>query len=235
MPAKEGNKYAYVGTSNWAEANSQIDFSELGFCDDDSFYYVFAYVTKFNGIAKLRDDSWSFEPQLIQFKVAKKDYEKTDKEGKQQKVVQSRLEKWLCKLFDELDEGIYSGSLSLQDCSMVESFVTGLDNSGKPVDPTTLKIMQGTYASLELVEKPEKVLPEDIKTPSGKSYSKGGYAKGQTELEKLNDRVSFICQQVNNQTSIPVENFAQLVDILEISPEKETISKILSLCTSLMS
>jgi phosphatidylserine/phosphatidylglycerophosphate/cardiolipin synthase-like enzyme len=40
---KEGQKYAIVGSSNWSDTASKVEFDELGFISEDDFYHVYAY------------------------------------------------------------------------------------------------------------------------------------------------------------------------------------------------
>ncbi|QLE54826.1 hypothetical protein [Nostoc sp. TCL26-01] len=237
---KGDNKYASVGCSDWHDANSKIEFSELGFCQDDDFYHVFAYATKFSEIQVFNDKNWKFEPQLVKFKVAKKDYQKEDREKNKVDVKQSRLERWLCHLFNGLEEGvIYSGFINLKDDPYCDLFTKGVDFDGNPIDPLVLTQMLKMSVVIKPVESPEQIKPEDIKAPNSKSgFSKGGYSgkPAQTELEKLSDRLSFVCSQVNAMgEGVPVENLAQLADILATAANKKAIQEVFTLCTALIS
>ncbi|MBH8553404.1 hypothetical protein I8751_13670 [Nostocaceae cyanobacterium CENA357] len=237
---KEGDKFALVGCSEWSEANSVISFDELGFCQDDGFYHCFAYATKVTEIGCFGDKNWKFEPQLVKFKLAKKDYQKEDKQKNKVDVKQSRLERWLCDLFNGLEEGvIYKGFINLKDDPYCDLFITKIDPKGQPIPEPLLKQMLSMSVDIEPVETPEHIKPEDIKAPNGKgSWGKGGYGgkPGQTEIEKLTDRMSFICSQVNAMNEgIPVENLAQLADVLSGAENKKAIREVLDLCIALMS
>ncbi|MBD2494997.1 hypothetical protein [Nostoc sp. FACHB-280] len=169
MAPKEGTKYASVGCSDWSDAYSKLEFAELAFCQDDDFYHVYAYATKFTEIQDFNDKKWKFEPYHIKFKVAKRDYQKEDKDKNKVEVKQSRLEKWICHLFTGLVEGaVYSGFINLQDDLYCDLFVTGKDIDGKDIDPMVLTQMQKMSVGLTLVESPTHILAEDLKVPQGK-------------------------------------------------------------------
>ncbi|MFN6484539.1 MULTISPECIES: hypothetical protein [unclassified Nostoc] len=235
---KQNDKYALVGCTDWTNAYSNFEFSELGFCKDDDFYHLFAYATRFTEINKFGDNNWKFEPQLIKMKVARRDYQKENKDKVKLDVKQSRLEKWLCFMFDKLEEEqFYSGFLSLKDDLMCETFVTGLGMRGEVIDPGVLAQMMSMSASLSpLLEAPVHISAEDVQPPNYKGKS-GGYGgkPAQTEKEKLQDRLTFICEQVNKfSDGIQVENFAQLIDVIEASENPQGIKEIIGFCTSLM-
>jgi len=239
MPPKEGQKFASAGCSDWADAYSKLEFTELAFCKDDDFYHVYAHATKFTEIQDFNDKKWKFEPCCIKFRVAKKDYQKEDKEKNKVDVKQSRLEKWICHLFTGLVEGqVYSGFINLQDDLYCDLFVSGKDIDGKPIDPMVLTQMQKMSVALNLVESPVHITADDVKVPAGKSggFTKGGGRPAQAESEKLADRMKFVCEQVNAMgEGVPVENLAQLSDLILTAPNKNAIREVFNLCTALMS
>lgn len=234
---KDGSKYASLGCNSWAEVNSKVEFKELGFCSDDDFYYVFTYATKFTDVGKIGDKDFKLEPQLLTFKVARKDYQKWDsKEKKQVPAQQSRVEKWVCKIFSSLEQGsIYKGEIHLQDCGLIDAFITGIDSSGKPVDPLSLEFMQSNMKRFELVDASEHVLADDIKTPEGKSgWSGKGGAKAQSELEKLNDRTAFLLSQVNQiDASLDVKNIYELAKAMD-EGKNSLLGTVYGICCELM-
>nr|MBD2342525.1 hypothetical protein [Calothrix sp. FACHB-156] len=236
---KENQKYASIGCSDWSQLHTKFVFDELAFISDDNFYHVFAHATEISNIEDFNNRSWKFDKGLVKFRVAKKDYEKEDKEKKKVAVAQSRLEKWVCKLFAEREEGVtYHGFINLQDDKYCELFVSGKDDDGSQIEPTMLARMEKMSATLEPVETVEHLSPEDFVLPTGKGgFSKGGFGgKGQTELEKLNDRVAFICTQVNAMSDCPaISDLGQLADLLEIVPNKKAIQKVFDLCIALIS
>lgn len=239
---KKDDKYALVGCSDWTEAYSKFEFDELGFTSDDGFYHLFAYATKFTEINKYGERNWKFEPQLIKLKVARKDYQKEDRDKNKVDVKQSRLEKWVCSLFDSLSNGIvYSGFINLQDDSMCDIFVSGTGLKGEKLDPAVLAQMMSMSASVTpLFEPPQHLDIADIKTPSSNGYyNKGGYGGGkpvQTELERLADKLAFVCEQINKcGVEPPTTSIADILRASKIHPEKELISETLSWLTTLFS
>lgn len=237
---RKDDKYALVGCSDWSDAYSKFEFTELGFCKDDGFFHIFAYATRFTEINKYGEKNWKFEPQLIKMKVARKDYQKEDKDKNKVDVKQSRLEKWICWMLTELDDSqFYSGFINLQDDVMCDIFVSGLGMKGETIDPAVLDQMMSMSALLSaLLEPPTHISTEDVQPPNYKSKNSGWSGSGrsaQTEKEKLQDRLTFICEQVNQSNDgISVENFAQLIDAIETSENSQRIKEIIAYCTSLM-
>jgi hypothetical protein len=236
---KEGQKYAMIGSSNWSDTASKVEFDELGFISEDDFYHVYAYATKFKGIASFGDKSWEFKPQLVKFRVARKDHEKEDKEKKKVVVTQSRLEKWICSLFGRLEEGkIYSGFINLQDDEFCLTLATGIDhNTGNQIPEEVLRQMEKMQAYVVEVTEPKHVLAEDIEIPKGKKGGFGyGGSKGQTELEKLNDRVAFICQQLGFiSPELKISNLAEIHEAMQtFDGYKANIEAVFGYCTNLM-
>jgi len=215
---KENQKFAMVGCSNWAEANSRIEFEELAFYKNDDFYHVFAYATAFTEIAVFGDKNWTFQPQFIKFKFATKDYQKEDKDKNKVDVKQSRLEKWLCSLFDELEEGkFFKGWLNLKDDPYCDIFVSK-ELKGIPIDQSVLSQMMMMSVEMEEIT-PSKLTAEDITvTSSSGGFGGKGFARGQSELEKIEDRLKFLLKQVEPIAPQPINNLHELCTLME-NPE----------------
>lgn len=233
---KEGQKYANIGCSGWNEANSRIEFDELVFIKDDDFYHVFAYATAFTEIQNFNNKSWKFEPQLVKFRVARKDYQKEDRDKNKVDVKQSRLEKWLCSLFQESEEGlVYRGWINLKDDSYCDLFVTK-ELKGIPIDDVVLKQMMAMSLEWELLtEPPTKInLEEDIKLPNGKGGYGKEYAKTQTESQKLSDRVKFVCEQFTLATEEPITNLNEIRLLLADDKKRGMAVSLLEICSALI-
>lgn len=218
---KDDEKIANLSSTNWHECNSKFEFNELGFTSDDGFYLVVANAIKFSDVNKMGEKDFTLDEQLIKFKVARKDYTKRDFKTKQDiQVVQSRTEKWLCQVLEELDATKrYKGFLHMQDGNFLDNFLTGKDMDGKDILPETLSWMKSSYQLLEEVEV-DKVVNELLTMPAAKSY--GGFSKGQSEKEKLNDRLSIF---ESLATAVWVEKgeavtFKFVVDQLALGSEK---------------
>lgn len=218
---KDDEKVANLSCTDWSEVNSKFEFDELGFTSDDTFYLIVANATKFSDCLKMGEKDFSLTEQLIKFKIARKDYTKKDWKTKQDvNITQSRTEKWLCQTLDALDgTKRYKGFLHLQDGNFIDNFLTGKDSDGKEIPSDTLQWMATSYKSLEEIEE-EKITSDLLSMPVTKSY--GGYSKGQTEKERLTDKVSFAKEMmkdiwdINDSQSV----FKVLVDALQEGDDK---------------
>lgn len=212
---KDDEKAANLSCTNWEEVNSKIEFTELGFTSDDTFYLIVANATKFSDCIKMGEKDFTLTEQLVKFKVAKKDYVKKDWKTKADtNIVQSRVEKWICKIFDNLNAELrYQGFLHLQDGNFIENFLTGKDQDGKEIPAETLKWMATSYEKLEEVE--EKLITSDLlNMPTYKSS--GGFSRGQSEKEKIEDRLKILETLVKDTWGINEEDakFTYLVKSL---------------------
>jgi len=234
---KDGAKFSSVAFTDMNSVNSEIQFDELRFTSDDEFYHLYFNATKFGDIVKVGDKDWKFTEQLTSIKIARKNYEKwSSKEGKKVPTEQSRVEKLVCKIFDDLDSTVsYQGFLQLQDGNGIDAILTGTMN-GKDVSAMVPTLLE-TYASFTPTDA-NKITDADVVAPkkSGGSYG----AKAQTELEKLNDRLSFI----RTQLTVVYPDF-QVLSVHSITPlgiatqledlgDQEAIAQALHLCFDLM-
>lgn len=222
---KEGQKFANLSCKDWFEVNTQFEFEELAWKQDDGFYHLFAYATKFTDCDQMglgAGIKFKFEPQLVQFKVAKKNYIKKGFQGKPDKSIeQSRVEKWLCKVLSQYDEGvIYHGKFSFTDTAQIDTFLTGIDPNGQKVEPLLLQSMESYYYSLSVVGESKYLKPEDIQI---KSNWKGGgsSAPSQTELEVLNDRLAFVLQEVDKDEQLKGRWDGSLKSLIKMRRESE--------------
>lgn len=187
-PPKEGSKFSSFYVMNWEEINSPIEFSELRFCKDDDYYYIYAFVTKFQDIIKAKEKEWKFSPQLMSFEVARKPVSRNGKEASQFAV-----EKLVCYALDRLDEAkSYKGNLCLQQAGFIATVVDGVDMQGKSVPDAVREQIAATVYSFEETEAKE-ISAEDVKAKKAWFKSAG---KVQTEYEKLGDRLKFVADQL---------------------------------------
>ncbi|TWH55511.1 hypothetical protein CAL7102_03655 [Dulcicalothrix desertica PCC 7102] len=118
----------------------------------------------------------------------------------------------MCQLLDELDFGnVYTGTMQLQTSNIINMLVTGKQLNGEPLPDVVKESMVNSYLSLKEIDEPKHIKVDALKLPEKKSWGGGG-AKGQTELEKLNDRLFFICTQLS--VDYPSRQFKSLSDVL---------------------
>ena len=189
----EGSEYSNLACTDFAGLNSSIKFEEVAFKSDDDFNYVFGYASDASDLIKVGDRDFKFTPQLITFKLAKKNYQKYDVKTKSKvDVEQSMIEKLMCQLLDELDFGnVYTGSMLIQTSNIITMLVTGKQLDGSPLPDGVKESMVNTYLSLKEIDEPKHIKVDALKLPEKKLWGSGG-AKAQSELEKLTDRLKKI-------------------------------------------
>lgn len=190
------SKFATVAITDWTAVNSNVDFDELRFASNDEFYFVYMHATKFTDVIKIGDKDWKWTPQLVMIEVARKDVEKWNpKEKKKILTAQSSTEKLVCKMLDDLDSTLcYKGTMVLQESNFNLAILTGKDAQGKDIPEAMIEMLLAPLFNFDLVEESSLIPVDDVKVKERKAWS-GGKA-GQTELEKLNDRFTFIKEQL---------------------------------------
>lgn len=225
---KDGKKFSNLYRSDWKEINTTIHFSELGILESDDFYHLFMNATSVNDVVSVGSGKdWKFPSGLTSLKIARKNYTKEDyKNKKQVDVEQHRVEKLFCHLITKYDlTKIYSGSIFFQDGSIVDMILTGVGTNNKPMPEEAIEMMSEPYLNLEVVKNSESIKLDELELPATKNnWSKGSY--GQSELIKLNDRLSFIISQLKLQ--LPDEKIENVGDIYQacnhLDSDKATIA-----------
>ncbi|KST64067.1 hypothetical protein [Mastigocoleus testarum] len=242
MPAylsdtKASEKFSYISLSDFPSIKFGVNFQELCTKQDDDFYYVFGYAKSATGVIKVGSSKdWKFEPQEIYFKVAKKNYEKTDWKTKEKKVIeQSRVEKLLCKNLATLDESkVYQGQIDVFDTNQIDLILLGKQADGTDIPEVVLNSLNTGFWMVTPCESPEKINPPEITLP--KSYGSKSYgSKGQSELEKLNDRTKFAKQCLSEAfPDKKIENVSDLADVLSEAAIAEKSSVVWSVVCKIM-
>ncbi|HEY9664684.1 MAG TPA: hypothetical protein V6C65_40105, partial [Allocoleopsis sp.] len=187
---KPPSKYASIFVMNWAEINMMVEVSELRYCKDDDNYYIYAFVETITNVIKAKDKDWKFEPQLMSFTIPRKPT--IHKQGEE--ATHYLAERLVCYALDQLDESkCYKGFFNLSNAGFVNSIVSGVDMQGKPCPEVIRKELAASMFHFEETEG-DKITAEDVKAIV-KSKSWG--SKGQTEAERLNDRVAFLVSQLS--------------------------------------
>ncbi|BDA70212.1 hypothetical protein CAL7716_043780 [Calothrix sp. PCC 7716] len=230
----EGSEYSNLACTDFANLNSLIKFDEVAFKSDDDFIYVFGYASDASDLIKVGDKDFKFTPQLITFKLAKKNYQKYDVKTKAKvDVEQSMIEKLMCQLLGELDfSDVYTGTMQLQTSNIINMLVTGKQLNGEPLPDVVKESMVSSYLSLKEIDEPKHIKVDALKLPEKKSWGGNG-AKAQSELEKINDRLTFICNQL--KVDYPSREFKSLSDIIVTLTMEPEAQKILDMATMLFS
>lgn len=219
-PPKEDSKYATVGGIDWENINSIVEFSELRSISDESHYYLYLYATKFTDLVKIGEKDWRFEPQLITLDIAKADVVKSynAKEKKQVDRAKSDVEKLIgLALADKDPDKAYKGFFSLQSGGHLKITLSGKDTQGKEIPEVVQQQLLSTLFSLEETDT-ELVPVDDVKVKAKKAWSNG--SKGQSEYEKLSDRLKWIADQVKlANPEIEIKTLMDLADQCEANPK----------------
>jgi hypothetical protein len=193
----EGSKFNSVACTDWATLNSNLNFDELAVKSDDEFHHLFGWCVSATDIIKMGEKNFKWEPQLLTFKIARKNYEKYDRTLKKRvPAEQSSTEKMFCKLLESLNlEKVYKAKLSLQYNNIVEMVLTEKDGSGQVLPESMVSVLAANFLVVSEVSEPEHIKLDELTLPAKGNWSGGG-SKGQTEYEKLNDRFKFISEQI---------------------------------------
>lgn len=220
---------------SWLTLAATLEFSEFRFTSNDDFYFIFANATKLTDFKNFADLKAPWSECLVTFQVARKDYEQYQKAaGGKVTVKQSRLEKVVCMLLAGLDPAVcYSGELCLMDTSTLDNIVSGLDKKGVQMSEEKIAGLLETIGTFEIVEAPEKITDADVGVPAQKNGS-GSYSKGQTELEKLNDRLKFLSIHIKVvMPDVAITNVSELTQVLKNASQPE-VTEIYLTCLELM-
>ncbi|NJN09247.1 MAG: hypothetical protein HC836_40305 [Richelia sp. RM2_1_2] len=231
---KDDAKIASLSSTDWSEINSKIEFSELGFTSDDGFYLLVANAIRFTDVQKMGEKDFKIDNEIIQFKIARKDYDKKDFKTKQTvNIKQSRIEKWLCYELEKLDATKrYCGFIHLQDGNWADNVTTGKDSEGKELSEDIRDMFAKEYRKFEVVET-AKIEDSLLTMPAG--YSSGGYSKAETQAEKIKANYAFIEQEARKMWKFPEDAscISHLVSLLEKADDEaayflQVIEKILN-------
>lgn len=228
---KQNELYNTVNITNWQEVNINCAFKELYFLKDDTFYYLFIYPTKFSGVGKYgADKNWSVPEELTMIKIAHTSYEKRDWKTKEtSKIEPTQIELLIGSVLEDSEEKtVYSGELWLNNSNQVQKVNDGT------YDEDVAKSLKETYISLTQIEKPEHIEIDKLSVPKGYSgYS--GKSSSQKESEKINDRWSFIKEQI--KIAIPDKEIDSINDLVKLFNDEKTspvISQVYDFCKDLI-
>lgn len=229
----EGSEFSNLACTDFAALNSIINFEEVAIKSDDNFNYVFGFANNASDLIKVGDKDFKFTPQLITFKLAKKNYQKYDVKTKAKvDVEQSLIEKLMCQLLDELEASkVYRGTMQLQTSGIVKMLVENVDTQGKELPGVVRESMSSSYLSVVEVLEPKHIKIDALKLPEKKPWGGSG-AKEQTEYEKLTDRLKFVAEQL--KLEYPSKDIKSISDIHLLTSLEPSASLTLQMCISLM-
>ncbi|MBE9059305.1 hypothetical protein [Sphaerospermopsis sp. LEGE 08334] len=210
VDSSKGQKYArlYPPKNVDDQLSCQIDFEELQFQKDDVYIYLTGKIRSHSkGIEKsFKEHNCPGETVVIRL-LNKGEHETTYK-GETKKHTQSTLELFLCNRINALDwDKAYTGMIRFRYDGML-TYLLG------DVGMTPDMKEQAEKAAINLTPLENKTIElEPLKNAVG---YKGGYggSKGQTELEKLNDRMAFTLQQM--KAIFPEAKLDSIADLIQL-------------------
>jgi hypothetical protein len=217
-PPTKDSKFATLAVTDWSNMHVRLDFEEFCIKEDDTFYYLFGFANEASDLVFVKAGrDWKFEPQMVTLKIAKKDYERWDMtEKKSVPASQSKTERFFAKIFSNLDlSKVYTGKFGFSHMPLMDAYVLE-ENDGQPMAENVKEITVKTSFPVTVVDEPQKIKINDITIPT---KSKAEYAKGQTEYERLNDRLKFLETQL--RLVYPDNEFNSLKDIVNFSDTKK--------------
>ena len=110
-------------------------------------------------------------------------------------------------------------------------FLTGKDVTGQEIPAETLAWMATNYFQLEEVEA-SLVTSDALTIPV--SRSSGGYSKGQTEKERLNERLNFVNELIQSTFGLEKEEGNIRYLLSGLSEEEETVLQFMKVLETIL-
>jgi hypothetical protein len=206
---KDGAKFGGIFVFGWDEIKTTVKFSELKFIQSEDYYHIFCFADTVTDIIKSKEKDWKFEPQLMQFAIARKTVTENKKEREQH-----RSEKLICYALDKLDASkCYSGFFKFEDSGIVDRVVEGVDGSGKPIPEEVRSLLSQDLFGFDEAEL-TKFTEADMSVK--KQWSPSG-SRVQSEAERLKDRIAFVSEQLKLAGAVP--EYKSLMDLILLGEE----------------
>lgn len=169
---------------------TKISLSEAVAMDGDKSVTVFGMLSPdTTGLEAIGDPKWKPIETPVKFTIPKATYTSTYN-GKETTYTQTPGMAVFIEYINTV--GFNTPFKVMCDCGMMpevaENLRTGKDSAGNPLPADNLKMLERFFFQFEKLEALDKL--KDL--PMSVQGGKGGYAKGQTEADKLRDRIAFI-------------------------------------------
>lgn len=189
----------------WAGINCRAKAKCIKFAENEDFLSIFVYTDNLSDCAIIPFNSdWKFQEGIVAFHLAKKPYTINQKKGDNWEKVEhqpSLVEKFIISEIDKLDKSVaYSGLISFEDNSSIPLLLGIPDDDGKVqvIDENTRKFVVSNIINLSPLEANTdayNLVPDNEVVGKVKSTS-NFKSSGQSELQKLTDRLNFVRQQI---------------------------------------
>lgn len=194
--------------------NMKLTIVDGCFASTDDYVILFATCNRGFGFKQKDNYKWEWkegETHNLVLQFWQKSREETDYKTKEKKTIEpSDIELYMGWIAQQFEDNHFTGKLSLSNTSALKMCYTGLNEDGLPLDEKFRDMMSSTMAGFTFIETPsDTVWTDDIKKAvMPKSYTKkaGSYggSKGQTEAERINDRVEWLKKAVAEVTGVDV-------------------------------
>lgn len=214
-PKKDGEQFfkGYISHRDESES-TKLEFAELRFAlspdkKSATVYIVATAIAPLNvkeGTGKEAKTNYKVSPiptgmEMLSFSVGK-----GDKETNSEKALAAKLA--------TLDsEKTYKGFLKLGSDPIYDMYIAAPDGDASKIIDFYLKLEE-TEAG--------KLAESTIEFRENKGYSQGGYSKGQTEKECLQDRFDFINDQMKKAGQTPFAHIGEMAEP-DISPQANQV------------
>lgn len=218
---KGTDSYSTINVTSWEDVNISCTFDELFYLKDDTFYYLFFHPIKVSGVSKYGSEKgWTVPEELTLIKIAHSEYSKRDWKTKETVTIKPyQIEILLTSILDKYEQKtIYSGEFWLNNSNQVEKINSG--SYEKDIEDS----LKETYISLKEVEKPQHINTEEVSIPKSYSGSYGGRGSSQSEKDKINDRWTFVKEQI--KIALPETEIESINDLVSLFNDNKTSSKI---------
>jgi hypothetical protein len=187
---------------DWENINLGLTVVDGRLINHGDYVLLFATCTWGKGFKLKEDYKWTWkegETRHLMLQFWQKPREVTDYKTKEKRTEQpSDVELFMGWLCSELEGGNFEGSLSLINSSVLRMCATGIGDKGQALSDDTRDMLASTVAKMTFIETEKSVWTEELMTALiPKSYTKktgayGSSSKGQTEAERISDRVEWL-------------------------------------------
>ncbi|MDF0553400.1 hypothetical protein [Kamptonema sp. UHCC 0994] len=196
-PPKNGSQFAELNCSDYSKTSAWFEFEEVKVTITDDAITFYGLCSRAGDIKQKGNDAFAIQNQLIAISVHRKDYTKrkqVDGTWKDVPVVVTKDESVVVKAVESLGldpnktyKGTVNLGISLNDERVL---LEGIKANGQKVSK---ELFADTVQGIVYLEEREAVA---LKDASYSASSKGGNSswggsKGQTEVERLNERWEF--------------------------------------------
>jgi hypothetical protein len=182
--------------------NMKLTIVDGCFAFTDDYVVLFSTCNRGFGFKQKDSPKWEWkegETHNLVLQFWQKSREETDYKTKEKKTIEpSDIELYMGWVAQQFEDNHFTGKLNLNTTSSLKMCYAGLNEQGLPLDEKFRDMLSSTMAGFTFIETPDDtVWTDDIKKavmpkPYVKKPGSYGGSKGQTEAERINDRVEWL-------------------------------------------